>query len=104
MAARSRKSREASLVRADGVVWSGNFFTTPPRPLHLEVASLLLLDVAASPPPAEEGSRLRQLSKRSAICPARHFAAARFSSSRASLISSSFAPASASLPSDVSLR
>jgi len=29
------------------------------------VASLLLLDVAATPPPAEEGSRLLQLSKRS---------------------------------------
>src|SRR6188508_2441124 len=60
-----KKSREASLVRADGVVWSRNFSTTPPRPLHLKVASLLLLDVASTPPPAEEGSRLLQLSNRS---------------------------------------
>ena len=58
MAARFKKSREASLVRADGVVWSRNFLTTPPRPLHLKVASLLLLDVAATPPPAEEGRSL----------------------------------------------
>jgi hypothetical protein len=35
--------------------------TTPSAPLM--VASLLLLDVAASPPPAEEGSRLLQLFK-----------------------------------------
>ena len=34
VAARSRISREASLVRADGVVWSRNFLATPPRPLH----------------------------------------------------------------------
>ena len=34
MAARSRKSCEATLARADGVVWSRNFLTTPPRPLH----------------------------------------------------------------------
>jgi len=54
VAARFKKSCEASLVRADGVVWSRNFLTTPPRPLHLKVASLLLLDVAATPPPAEE--------------------------------------------------
>ena len=65
MAARFKKSREASLVRADGVVWSRNFLTTPPRPLHLKVASLLLLHVASTPPPAEEASRLRQLAKRS---------------------------------------
>jgi len=43
VAARFNKSREASLVRADGVVWSRNFLTTPPRPLHLKVASLLFL-------------------------------------------------------------
>jgi hypothetical protein len=43
VAARFKKSREASLVRADGVVWSRNFLTTPPRP-------------SATPPPAEEGS------------------------------------------------
>ena len=34
MDARSRESCEATLARADGVVWSRNFFTTPPRPLH----------------------------------------------------------------------
>ncbi len=44
MAARFKKSCEASPVRADGVVWSRNFLTTPPRPLRLKVASLLLLD------------------------------------------------------------
>jgi len=44
VAARFKKSREASLARADGVVWSRNFLTTPPRP-------------SATPPPAEEGSR-----------------------------------------------
>src|SRR4030095_5570620 len=27
-----KKSREATLARADGVVWSRNFLTTPPRP------------------------------------------------------------------------
>jgi len=43
--ARSRESREATLARADGVVWPRNFLTTPPRP-------------SATPPPAEEGSRL----------------------------------------------
>jgi hypothetical protein len=32
--ARSRKSCEASLFRADGVVLAKNFLTTPPRPLH----------------------------------------------------------------------
>ena len=42
-----KKSREASLVRADGVVWSGNFLTTPSRP-------------SATPAPAEEGSLLKQ--------------------------------------------
>ena len=47
--ARQRESREATLARADGVVWSRNFLTTPPRP-------------SATPPPAEEGSRLQQLS------------------------------------------
>ena len=56
MAARFKKSREASLARADGVVWSRNFLTTPPRPLHSKEASQLLLDVAVTPPPAEEGS------------------------------------------------
>ena len=67
MAARARKSREASLARADGVVWSRNFFTTPPRPLHQRKLRDIFLGVAATPPPAEEGSRLLQLSKRSAI-------------------------------------
>ena len=58
---RDQGSREATLARADGLVWPRNFLTTPPRPLHLKEASLLLLDVAATPPPAEEGSRLQQL-------------------------------------------
>ena len=31
MAARFKKSREASLVRADGVVWSRNSWATPPH-------------------------------------------------------------------------
>jgi|SoiMetStandDraft_5_1073268.scaffolds.fasta_scaffold173868_2 hypothetical protein len=46
--------------------WCGQEFldhTTPSAPL--KEASLLLLCVAATPPPAEEGSRLLQLSNRS---------------------------------------
>jgi hypothetical protein len=34
------------------------FLSTPPRPLHQKEASLLLLDVASTPPPAEEGSKI----------------------------------------------
>ena len=45
-----------------GVVQEFLDHTTPSAPL--KEASLLLLDVASSPPPAEEGSRLLQLSKR----------------------------------------
>ena len=47
MAARFKKSREASLVRADGVVWSRNFLTTPPRPLHQRSFAIFFLNVAA---------------------------------------------------------
>ena len=43
-----KKSREASLVRADGVVWSRNFLTTPPRPLHQRRLRCFFL---MSPPP-----------------------------------------------------
>jgi len=56
-----KKSREASLVRADGVVWSRNFLTTPPRP-------------SATPPPAEEGSSLKQ---RIRDTPLKHFSGKR---------------------------
>src|SRR4030095_7647294 len=58
------KSRSLiSSCRRGGVVQKFLNHTTPSAPL--KVASLLSLDVAASPPPAEEGSRLLQLSKRS---------------------------------------
>ena len=56
MDARSRESREATLARADGVVWSRNFLTTPPRLLHLRKLRDIFPCVAATPPPAEEGS------------------------------------------------
>src|SRR4030095_10184500 len=58
------KSRSLiSSCRRGGVVQKFLNHTTPSAPL--KVASLLSLDVAATPPPAEEGSRLLQLSKRS---------------------------------------
>ena len=56
------KSRSLlSSCRRGGVVQEFLDHTTPSAPS--KEASLLLLDVAATPPPAEEGSRLRQLSK-----------------------------------------
>jgi hypothetical protein len=59
------KKKSRSLInscRRGGVVQE-NLLITPPRPLHLKVASLLFLYVAAPPPPAEEGCLLRHLSK-----------------------------------------
>ena len=49
-------------MRADGVVWSRNSWTTPPRLLELRMLRDFFLIVAATPPPAEEGTRLPQLS------------------------------------------
>ena len=58
------KSRSLiSSCRRGGVVRELLDHTTPSAPL--KEASLILLNVAATPPPAEEGSRLLQLSKRS---------------------------------------
>ena len=57
MAARSGKSRSLiSSCRRGGVVQEFLDHTTPSAPL--KEASLLLLDVASTPPPAEEGSSL----------------------------------------------
>ena len=53
MAARSRKSCEATLARADGVVWLRNSLTTPPRPLHQGKLRDISLDVASTPPGQE---------------------------------------------------
>ena len=61
MAATSRRSSEASFNGADGVVWSRNSWTTPPR-LHELMRLRDFLDRADTPPPAEEGSSLRQTS------------------------------------------
>jgi hypothetical protein len=62
---RVRKMRGSPPEQQEGwpkAGWCGQEFldhTTPAAPL--KEASLLLLCVAATPPPAEEGSRLRQL-------------------------------------------
>ena len=55
MDAAIKKSREATLARADGVVWSRNLInhTTPSAPS--KEASRLLLDVAATPPRLRRG-------------------------------------------------
>jgi hypothetical protein len=61
LVARSRKLRShISSRRRGGVVQESLDHTTPSAPS--KDASLLLLDVAATPPPAEEGSSLRQTS------------------------------------------
>src|SRR4026207_1571428 len=60
------KSRSLiSSCRRGGVVQEFLDHTTPSA--SLKVASLLLLDVAASPPPAEEGTRLLQLQNAPAV-------------------------------------
>ena len=64
MAATSKRSSEASFMERTG--WCGQeilVHTTPSA--RANVASQLSLDRASTPPPAEEGSRLLQLSKRS---------------------------------------
>ena len=61
MAATLRRSSEATFNGADGVVWSRNSWTTPPRLHELIEASRLFLIVQPPLLPAEEGSRLLQL-------------------------------------------
>ena len=59
MDATSRRSSEATFNGADGVVWSRNSWTTPPR-LHELMRLRDFFDRAATPPPAEEGSSVKK--------------------------------------------
>ena len=54
MAATSRRSSEASFDGADGVVWSRNSWTTPPRLHELMRLRDFSLIARPTPPPAEE--------------------------------------------------
>ena len=58
VAARSRKSREASLARADGVVLVKNFRTNTTPSAPSKEASQLFLDVASTPPQLRRGARV----------------------------------------------
>jgi hypothetical protein len=62
VSAQTKKSREASLVRADGVVWPRNFLTTPPRPSatpYRYYAHLIFLVVPAAEPVGNVGKPSR---------------------------------------------
>ena len=56
MAARSRKAAKLPQFAQTGWCGPGISLTTPPRPLHQRKLRDIFLDVAATPPPAEEGS------------------------------------------------